>query len=269
MQNKLFQFNQDLQNEISTATLVLFPDERSLLEEAFLYLEQAVSGVSPITAPHVEKEHVEAVVALLQRWPSSSRFPLLDLCRLIIGYCSNAYSDPVFRQDFFRTLFKQAEWSEEWGSTQRSRDTNILLLLRGIANAFQDDTNLGDGVWADEILQRLQEASYPALSRAARIALGTLLFNLSCVSLRERLDPRVRQRQVTLILQSLEQERADSEPAYRLLVALGNAAYTARHGQPPLEPAQVTRAKEAMAAVTRAFPEERIESMTRAINSVL
>ncbi|GJE87090.1 phospholipase A-2-activating protein [Phanerochaete sordida] len=269
MQNKLFQFNQDLQNEISTATLVMYPDERSLLEETFLYLEQAVTGQSPITAPPVERGHVEAVVSLLQRWPSSSRFPLIDLCRLIIGYCSTAYSDTVFRQDFFKTLFKQAEWSEEWGSTHRSRDTNILLLMRGLANAFQDDTNLGDGVWVDEILQRLQEAVYPMLSRAARIALGTLLFNLSCVALRERLDPRLRQRQVTLILQGLEQERQDSEPAYRLVVALGNTAYTARHGQPPLEPAQIKQAKEAMAAVSRMFPEERIESMCRAINSIL
>lgn len=269
MQNKLFQFNQDLQNELSTATLVMFPDERSLLEEAFLYLEQAVSGTSPITAPLVDREHVEAVVSLLQRWPSSSRFPLIDLCRLIIAYCSNAYSEPIFRQDFFRALFKQAEWSEEWGSGQRSRDTNILLLMRGLANAFQDDTSLGDGVWADEILQRLQEASYPALSRAARIAFGTLLFNLSCVALRERVDPRLRQRHVTLIVEGLEQERADSEPAYRLLVALGNTAYTSRHGQPPLDPAQVKRAKEAMAAVARTFPEERIESMIRAINNII
>lgn len=76
---------------------------------------------------------------------------VIDLCRLIIGYCSNAYSDRVFRQEFFKTLFKQAEWSEEWGAPQRSRDTNILLLMRGLANAFQDDTNLGDGVWVDEV----------------------------------------------------------------------------------------------------------------------
>lgn len=69
----------------------------------------------------------------------------------MIGFCSSAYSEPAFRQSFFRTLFRAAEWTEAWGSSlPRSRDTNVLLLLRGLANAFQDDTSLGDSVWAKE-----------------------------------------------------------------------------------------------------------------------
>ncbi|KIP12347.1 hypothetical protein PHLGIDRAFT_124238 [Phlebiopsis gigantea 11061_1 CR5-6] len=270
MRNKLFQFNQDIQNEISTAPLAMYPDERSLIDDAFLYLQQAVSGSSPNTAPPFTREDIEAILSLLERWPMGSRFPLIDLCRLVIAYCNDAYSEPAFRQQFFNTLFNAVEWSDSWGSPMdRSRETNILLLLRGLVNAFQDNTTLDDSGWVYQIVQRLEEASYAVLSKSARVALGTLFFNLSCVSLRQRLDPELRSRHLSLILQSLQSETSDSEPAYRLLVALGNTAYAARQQSQPLEPAQAAWAKEIVAAASRSFGEERVQSMAREIVSLL
>ena len=53
----------------------MYPDERSFVDDAFLYLQQAVSGASLITVPPIRKEHVEAIMSLLERWPSGSRFP--------------------------------------------------------------------------------------------------------------------------------------------------------------------------------------------------
>lgn len=59
----------------------MYPDERSALEEAFLYLQQAVEGTLSNTAPPVRQEHVEAIVSLLQRWPAGSRFPRAFISR--------------------------------------------------------------------------------------------------------------------------------------------------------------------------------------------
>lgn len=53
----------------------MYPDERSDIEEAFLYLQQAVANASPNTAPPVRQETVEAIMSLIERWPSGSRFP--------------------------------------------------------------------------------------------------------------------------------------------------------------------------------------------------
>ena len=78
---------------------------------------------------------------------------MVDLSRLVIGYCAPAYSDPKLRQDFLTALFQAAEFNEPWTSPiPKSRETNVLLLLRGVANLFQDDTTLGgadSGAWAN------------------------------------------------------------------------------------------------------------------------
>ncbi|PSR77633.1 hypothetical protein PHLCEN_2v7823 [Hermanssonia centrifuga] len=176
MQAKLYQFDQALSNEISTSALSMYHQELNYIEETFLYLSQAVAN-STITSPPITNKHVDAIIALLERWPSGTRFPVVDLSRLIIGYCEPAYADPETRKQFFTTLFQAAEWNEPWSSPlPKSRDTNVLLLLRGLANAFQDDTTLDNGAWAGHILEKLGEAPYTVLSKNQRVALGTILF---------------------------------------------------------------------------------------------
>jgi phospholipase A-2-activating protein len=56
----------------------MYPDERSMIEEAFMYLEQAIAGVLPITAPAVKREHVNDIIGVLERWPSGARFPCMS-----------------------------------------------------------------------------------------------------------------------------------------------------------------------------------------------
>ncbi len=78
---------------------------------------------------------------------------VVDLSRLVIGYCAPAYADPGLRQGFLTALFQAAEFNEPWTPPiPKSRETNVLLLLRGLANLFQDDTTVGaaaDGAWAN------------------------------------------------------------------------------------------------------------------------
>lgn len=77
---------------------------------------------------------------------------VIDLARLIIGYCNHAFEDAAKKQQFFSTLFEAAEWTKRWTiPVPKSRETNGLLLLRGIANAFQDDTTIGGAAWAKDV----------------------------------------------------------------------------------------------------------------------
>ena len=178
----------------TTASLAMFPDELTYIEEIFLYLNEAVSD-KPITAPKLTSKHIEALKAVLDRWPAHVRFPrtsflqfsmsqrtvkvprcctitarhhsfvltrrtssdtidschtVVDLSRLVIGYCAPTFADPALRQAFLASLFQAAEFNEPWRTPlPKSRETNVLLLLRATANLFQDGTSLtSDGDWA-------------------------------------------------------------------------------------------------------------------------
>ena len=62
----------------------------------------------------------------------------MDLARLMSAFAPAAYGGPGQGLAFFNALLDAAEWSEPWTSSlSKSRETNILLALRGIANGFQ------------------------------------------------------------------------------------------------------------------------------------
>jgi phospholipase A-2-activating protein len=65
--------------------------------------------------------------------------PVIDLCRLVVGYCPVLFKDSASRDSFFSVLFKAAEWHSPWEvPLPKARETNILLVLRALVNLFQD-----------------------------------------------------------------------------------------------------------------------------------
>jgi phospholipase A-2-activating protein len=70
----------------------------------------------------------------------------------VVGYCSYAFPEPEKKRIFFSALFEAAEWTKRWAvPVPKSRETNGLLMLRGLANAFQEDTSIGDSLWAKDV----------------------------------------------------------------------------------------------------------------------
>lgn len=54
------------------------------------------------------------------------------------AFAPAAYGEPGQGLEFFNALLDAAEWSEPWSPPlPKSRETNLLLALRGIANGFQ------------------------------------------------------------------------------------------------------------------------------------
>ncbi|EIW60263.1 phospholipase A-2-activating protein [Trametes versicolor FP-101664 SS1] len=266
MQAKLYQFDQALRNEISTGYLAMYPQELNLIDETFTYLAQAVSHPLDPPSKKLTSNHIDAIIQLLERWPQSQIFPLMDLSRLVLAFCPTAYTDPALRTRFFAALFKGASWNEPWSSPlPKQRETNTLFLLRSLANVFQDGTTLKDGAWVQEVLNTLGEVPYVVLTNSLRVSLTTILFNVSCTGLREMLTVPLRNQLVALVLEILNSEKTEGEAAYRALVALGDIAFAAKEQAHPLLPEHQNTARQVLAALTVTFPEPRIRDVSKEV----
>lgn len=59
----------------STTAVAIYGPEAAKLDEAYAYLYQALASPGKITARPLDKTHLDAIEQILDRWPSSSRFP--------------------------------------------------------------------------------------------------------------------------------------------------------------------------------------------------
>ncbi|KLO19214.1 phospholipase A-2-activating protein [Schizopora paradoxa] len=272
MRGKIMQFDEGFQHEISTSSLALYPDETTSLDETLTYLTQATqSGVAPEGAP-LSDSHLEAVIQILQRWPSSSRFPVIDLARLISGFCPHFYEDPSRATIFFRALLEAADWSHQWETPiPKPRETNVLLTLRSFANMLQESTSPESLDWVAELLEEISKAPYEALNKLHHVTLATLLFNLSCVRLKGAISARTHEWHLKLISLVLKEEKSDGETAYRALVSLGNTLYSIKQqaGSFQLTAAQRSEIKEAVSVTKSRFPEDRIAHVSKDVESLL
>ncbi|KAI0006182.1 WD40-repeat-containing domain protein [Russula compacta] len=257
MQGKLYQFDQALRSEISTSALAMYPDEVGHLEEVFTFLAQSTAGRSPTAK--LTSAHVETVIQILDRWPASQRFPVIDLARLLSGFCV----DLIDNNTFFDALLRASELSVEYGasSSSKAKETNVLLVLRTVANALQEGTKIGDGSWIKKIFEILVNTAYENLTKGQRLALSTLLVNFSCFTLREGVDMGLRAQHIRLIADVLRLERADAEVAYRALVGLGNALYAAREQTASVEEATINALKTTVAELPAQFQDARINGI--------
>lgn len=149
------------------------------VDQAFDELLVALNS-SPHSPPCITNSHVEILIQILERWPVSQRFPselftflyhllspyrttnflVLDLARLISAFAPSAYAAEGQCVTFLNALFNAAEWSESWPSAQlspKSRETNVLLTLRSVANVFQFGDN---GTISPSILSCVHLVSY-------------------------------------------------------------------------------------------------------------
>ena len=53
----------------------MYPEELDLVDEAFVFLTQALGSSSAPAGPALGVKHLNALMAILERWPLSQRFP--------------------------------------------------------------------------------------------------------------------------------------------------------------------------------------------------
>ncbi|KAF8965289.1 phospholipase A-2-activating protein [Flammula alnicola] len=276
MQAKLFQFDEVLRHEIVCFLAHLFRKISGALihaytrfsRQTFAYLT-LITSTPPRQPPSpLSQAHVDSIISILDRWPSSQRFPVIDLSRLVVGFCPEAFGAPGVLERFADALFKAAEWHASWTAPlPKPRETNMLLLLRTLANAFQEEGQT-DGVWLGRIVETLAQAPYAVLNKTQRVALATVLFNISCQGLRFALDISLRDQTVSLINKILESETADAEAVYRALVALGNIAHAAKTRQ-SLSAAQKGEIGQCLRSLPVTFPDVRVKNVCAEISALI
>ncbi|KAF8077719.1 phospholipase A-2-activating protein [Lyophyllum atratum] len=268
MQGKLHQFDEVLRNEISTSSLAMYPEEISTVDEAFAFLAEVTATPPRRPARSLSATHVEAVIQILERWPSSQRFPVIDLSRLLTGFSPDAFEAPQLKDRFLEALFKACEWDASWSlPLTKPRETNILLLFRTLANIFQEKMSL-EGLWPSKVFEALSQVPYASLNKTQRVALATVLFNASCVALRDPAEKGFFDQLTAMALQIVESETADSEAVYRALVGLGNLIH-AGNAQTLLDAPQSGEIVQCIRALPATFPEERVQNITREIAALL
>ncbi|KAF5388995.1 hypothetical protein D9757_005125 [Collybiopsis confluens] len=271
MSQKTFEIDGRLRDEISTSTLAMYPEEISAFEEIFAYLAVATDpksqqkNVSPPAA-----SSIDAIIQILERWPSVALYPVVDLSRLVAVFCPGTIKDPALKSRFLKALCVAGEWPIPWTSPLvKSREVNVTLVLKTMANLFQDGTKI-DGDWVNGMLSALAQVPYETLSKAQRTCLATILFNLSCTQLVSPLDESQRQQFFELAVRLLKTEKADSETAYRALFALGNTLHTMKSGGSSLDPSQRHGIIEAFPSLSQNFGSEaRVKDLAGEVSALL
>lgn len=74
---------------------------------------------------------------------------MIDLARLLSGFCAGLIDNSTF----FDALFRAADLSTHNAASpsSKAKETNVLLVLRTVANVLQEGTKIGDGVWIKEV----------------------------------------------------------------------------------------------------------------------
>ncbi|THU81513.1 phospholipase A-2-activating protein [Dendrothele bispora CBS 962.96] len=175
MRGKIFQFDEQIKNEISTSSLAMYPEESRSFEVVFAYMQYVLDGTSQ--SPPPSSADIESMIHVMERWPSTYLLPVLDVSRLIVAFCPSVFqSTPDLRSKFFDALFKAAEWDLPWTAPlPKERERNVMIVLRALANIFQDGVDI-DATWTAQVLKSIEQIPYDVLVKSQRLAVATVLF---------------------------------------------------------------------------------------------
>lgn len=108
-------------------------------------------------------------------------YQVIDLARLIVAFAPQSLrGDAGLGDRFMDALLRASDWDEHWTPPMtKPKERNILLLLRTIANALQDNTKLENIKWALKVLAFLRQLGMRSLPRVATHRLYKQIFSLS------------------------------------------------------------------------------------------
>ena len=87
----------------------------------------------------------------------SLHYQVIDLARLIVAFAPQSLrSNAVLGDRFMDALLRASDWDEHWTPPMtKPKERNILLLLRTIANALQENTKFENINWALKVFVSL------------------------------------------------------------------------------------------------------------------
>jgi len=148
-------------NNAADPSAALRPEEAALLTELFGML--STNNTTLITA-----QHVSLVATLISRWHRSQVFPcacmsqmpdcfltsypVIDLLRLVLASNSSSFKATADKIAVLDALFTTLENETPWEvPLPKPRETNLLLVLRAIANMFQASNGPIPAPWTSKV----------------------------------------------------------------------------------------------------------------------
>ncbi|KAG0370161.1 WD40-repeat-containing domain protein [Gamsiella multidivaricata] len=195
-----------LNTELASSSAALSSADLQQLESLFKFLG------APPKQPTAQPQYVSLLLKIFNTWPEASRFPAIDLLRLLTLYSTSPAETP----DLLKTLL----------TASRTHETSLMLVARLIVNFCE--TDLGREVAMNEISTVLEfmedDAVWQSTNKNLKIALATVYMSYSTILLKRHDDDALAIQYVGVLTKILEKER-EQQVQYRLLVALGNLIF--------------------------------------------
>ncbi|KAG0207786.1 hypothetical protein BGX33_006640 [Mortierella sp. NVP41] len=202
IQKKMLQLN----TELAPSGVALDSAELAQLEALFKFLG------APPKQPVSQPQFLALLLKTFNTWPEASRFPALDLLRLLALYSK----DPIEMPDLLKTLLTAA----------RTHETSLMLVARLVVNFCESDE--GRETAMNEISTVLEymedDAVWQSTNKNLKLAVATVYMSYSTLLLKRHNDDTLAIQYVGAITKILEKER-DQQVQYRLLIALGNLIF--------------------------------------------
>ena len=113
--------------------------------------------------------------------PQSFCLVVIDLARLIVAFAPQSlHADARLGVKFMDALLRASDWEEHWTPPMtKAKERNILLLLRTIANALQENAKFENITWALKVLVFLSSLGNPLTICANRYSRSLRRMNCS------------------------------------------------------------------------------------------
>ncbi|KAF9205533.1 hypothetical protein BGZ49_003897 [Haplosporangium sp. Z 27] len=199
---KLLQLNA----ELSSSGAALDKPELEQLDSLIKFLGSPPKQVTP------QPQYTSLLLKIFNTWPEASRFPALDLLRLLSLYSTTPAETP----DLLKTLL----------TATHAHETSLMLVARLVVNFCE--TEIGKEVAMNEIgtvLDFMEDSTlWQSTNKNLKLAVATVYMSYSTLLLKRHDDDALAIQYVGVLTKILEKER-EQQVQYRLLVALGNLIF--------------------------------------------
>ncbi|RKO92460.1 WD40-repeat-containing domain protein [Blyttiomyces helicus] len=219
---KIVSLNSDIEKSMDYGSLALNREEEPRMEAIIKSLDSPTK-----LRDFLQKPQLDLIRRVAFEWPAAMRFPGLDILRLTIL----ATPAPLESTTFLADLVEAggfARLTGAGGSGEKADETNAMLALRVLANAFA----IPEGILfmfkeRAKIVKVVKDSWRGTANKNLRVAFATLVLNYAVLLNAKKEDDALRVELIQLLVELLGAE-TDSEAQLRSLVALG----TLIHGNP-------------------------------------
>ncbi|KAI9240341.1 MAG: WD40-repeat-containing domain protein, partial [Podila humilis] len=195
-----------LNGELASSGVALEEPELAHLDTLIKFL-----GSAPKQPVH-QSNALSLLLKILNSWPEASRFPALDLLRLLALYSTSPAETP----DLLRTLL----------TASRTHEVSLMLVARLVVNFCE--TELGREAALKDmeaVLEYMEDdAVWLSGNKNLKLAVATVYMSYSTLLLKRPDDDAQAIQYVGVLTKILEKER-DQQVQARLLTALGNLIF--------------------------------------------